>query len=376
MTDTMSSAKQDGATPVRVCLSMIVKNEAHVIERCLRSVKPYIHAWAISDTGSTDGTQDIIRKFLADIPGELIERPWVDFSTNRNEALDLARKYGDYALIIDADDALEADAAFSWPVLGAAGYSLEITDAGNTRYKRVALPRLDAGWEWKGVLHEALCTPQAVATPQLPGLRILRIYNDGARSQQSQTEKFSRDAEVLRAALLKEPDNARYAFYFAQSLRDAGKLDEAIGAYETRASMGGWPEEVYFSKLQIAALKERIGAPYPEIVAAYLDAYDCRPTRGEAPCELARYLRLQKRYAAARDFARTAAALPVADDLLFIDSSVHAWRARDEWAVAAYWCGDYADSARLCRELLADARLPDVQRARVQKNLEFALAKL
>src|SRR5690348_5608822 len=71
--------------PMRICLSMIVKNEAPVIERCLRSVKPYVHAWAVSDTGSTDGTQDIIRKFMADLPGELIERPWVDFSANRND---------------------------------------------------------------------------------------------------------------------------------------------------------------------------------------------------------------------------------------------------------------------------------------------------
>ncbi|HBD39264.1 MAG TPA: family 2 glycosyl transferase, partial [Cupriavidus sp.] len=46
---------------MRICLSMIVKNEAAVIERCLRAVRPHIHAWAISDTGSTDGTQDIIR---------------------------------------------------------------------------------------------------------------------------------------------------------------------------------------------------------------------------------------------------------------------------------------------------------------------------
>ncbi|HBO81928.1 MAG TPA: family 2 glycosyl transferase, partial [Cupriavidus sp.] len=88
---------------MRICLSMIVKNEAAVIERCLRAVRPHIHAWAISDTGSTDGTQDIIRNTLGDLPGELIERPWVDFSTNRNEALALAAKHGDYALLIDAD---------------------------------------------------------------------------------------------------------------------------------------------------------------------------------------------------------------------------------------------------------------------------------
>ena len=358
-----------------VCLSMIVKNEAHVIERCLRSVKPFIHAWAIADTGSTDGTQDIVRAFLADLPGELIERPWVDFATNRNEALELARKHGDYALIIDADDVLEADAGFSWPALDAAGYLFEIVDTGGMRYHRVAMPRLDAGWTWRGVLHEALISPPSICAQPLAGLRILRTYNDGARSRQPQQQKFLHDAEVLRRALHDEPDNARYAFYLAQSLRDAGMIREALTAYAQRVAMGGWAEEVYFSKLQIAALNERLGTPYAEVVAAYIDAYDYRPIRAEAPCELARYLRLQKRYAAARDFARTAASLQQPADLLFMDQTVYDWRARDEWAVSAYWCGARDESAQLCRELLADARLPASERDRVLRNLDFALGK-
>jgi len=52
------------------------------------------------------------------------------------------------------------------------------------------------------------------------------------------------------------------------------------------------------------------------------------------------------------------------------------WRARDEWSVSAYWCGAREESARLCRELLADARLPAQERARVQRNLDFALGKV
>jgi len=357
---------------MRVCLSMIVKNEAHVIERCLRSLKPYIHAWAISDTGSSDGTQDIIRKFMADLPGELIERPWVDFASNRNEALELAKRHGDYALIIDADEVIEADADFRWGELDAPGYLLELV-FGELRYRRVALPRLDAGWRWHGVLHEALVSPHVAQARFLPGLRI-RVFTDGARSQQSQAEKFSRDAEVLRRALQDEPGNARYAFYLAQSLRDAGRPQEAIVAYAQRVAMGGWAEEVYYSRLQIAALSERVGAPYGEVVAAYLDAYDFRPSRAEAPCELARYLRLQKRYVAARDFARVAASTPRPEDVLFIDQTVYDWRARDELAVSSYWCGERELSARLCRELLADPLLPAGERERVQNNLGFATA--
>jgi glycosyltransferase involved in cell wall biosynthesis len=359
---------------MRICLSMIVKNEAPVIERCLRSVKPYVHAWAISDTGSTDGTQDIVRHFMADLPGELIERPWVDFSTNRNEALELAKKYGDYALVIDADDVLEADAGFAWPALTAPGYLLEIV-YNELRYRRTVLARLNAGWEWRGVLHEALVSPQLAQAQFLPGLRI-RIHNDGARSRQSQVEKFARDADVLRRALQTEPDNARYRFYLAQSLRDAGDLPGAIAEYEKRAAMGGWAEEVYFSRFQVAVLKERSGAAYADVVAAYLDACDCRPSRAEAPCELARCFRLHQRWNLARHFAQIATSLPVPDDVLFIDRTVHDWRARDELSIASYWCGDFARSAVLCRQLLASPQLPASERERVQKNLEFSLPHL
>ena len=138
---------------MRLCLNMIVRNEAAVIERCIRSVLPHIQCWAIVDTGSDDGTQDTIRRWLGGLPGELIERPWVDFSTNRNQALDLARRYGDYALVIDADDVLEVDPGRSFAGLDRPGYAIEIAGPAST-YWRDALLRLDVDWTWKGVLHE------------------------------------------------------------------------------------------------------------------------------------------------------------------------------------------------------------------------------
>ncbi|MGH3562317.1 MAG: glycosyltransferase, partial [Mycobacterium sp.] len=91
-----------------ICLNMIVRNEAHIIRETLDSVGPYISSWVIVDTGSDDGTQDLIRNHMADlgIPGELYERPWRNFGHNRTKALTLARGHGDYIWVIDADDVL------------------------------------------------------------------------------------------------------------------------------------------------------------------------------------------------------------------------------------------------------------------------------
>ena len=48
---------------VSLCPNMIVKNESHVILRLLNSVAPIIDYWVIADTGSTDGTQEIIKNY-------------------------------------------------------------------------------------------------------------------------------------------------------------------------------------------------------------------------------------------------------------------------------------------------------------------------
>src|SRR6202000_1843866 len=106
-----------------IVLNMIVKNEATVIRRCLDSLRQIIDHWVIVDTGSTDGTQDIIRAHLHDLPGELPERPWRDFAQNRSEALELARGKADYTFIIDADDTLEFVADVNLPELTADFYT-------------------------------------------------------------------------------------------------------------------------------------------------------------------------------------------------------------------------------------------------------------
>ena len=52
--------------PQTLCLGMIVKNEAAIIRECLDSVTSLIDYWIICDTGSTDGTQELVRNYFKD----------------------------------------------------------------------------------------------------------------------------------------------------------------------------------------------------------------------------------------------------------------------------------------------------------------------
>ena len=48
----------------KLTLSMIVKNESHIILECLNSLYKEIDYWVIVDTGSTDNTKEIITNFF------------------------------------------------------------------------------------------------------------------------------------------------------------------------------------------------------------------------------------------------------------------------------------------------------------------------
>lgn len=86
---------------------MIVKNEAKTLEKCLSLARPHLDEIVVVDTGSTDGTQDIARRY-ADVYDE-IEWPG-SFAVARNHSLSLATS--DYILILDGDEYIEDPAAW------------------------------------------------------------------------------------------------------------------------------------------------------------------------------------------------------------------------------------------------------------------------
>ncbi len=152
-----------------------------MIERSLGSAKPIIDYWVIVDTGSTDGTQEIIKNFLKDIPGELHERPWKNFAHNRNEALALAKGKSDYVLILDADDQIVLDENFQLPNLDKDFYHVWINLSG-TSYTRPQIIKDSLPWEWVGVLHEALMCSKARSSEVMSGIKYV-CGRDGARSK-------------------------------------------------------------------------------------------------------------------------------------------------------------------------------------------------
>lgn len=350
-----------------ICLNMIVRDESAVIERCLASVRPHVDHWVVVDTGSVDDTRERIHRALDGVPGQLFDRPWRDFGHNRTEALELARSRADYLLFIDADEVLGAETGASLRGLTHDAYSIEARYA-ELRYDRVSVVSTQLPWRWKGVLHEYLEAGRPVEQPRVPGYWI-EVRSEGARSRDPR--KFEKDAAVLEAALQREPGNARYAFYLAQSWRDAGQPAKAREWYGKRAAMGGWEEETWYSLYEIARLTERLGEPHAEIVAAYLRAHEARPARAEPLVDLARYLRLREQPHNAYLFARAAAQLPRSPDRLFVDAQAYGWRRDDELALAAFYSGRVPEAAALWRALLASDDLPAAERARIERNLQF-----
>lgn len=358
-----------------ICLCMIVKNEAHVIERCIEAARPIIDCWCIVDTGSTDGTQAKIQSVLAELPGRLYERRWRDFGENRSESLALAKGTADYLLLLDADDVLYIPEGFKLPALTAEAYSVML-DVGGTTFRRELLVSDKLNWRFVGVLHEYLTADRPYQSEALDGL-VVESLGDGGRSQGiAVTEKYARDAAVLEEALKTEPDNSRYAFYLAQSYRDSEQAEKALAAYRRCVAMNGWAEEVWYSLLQIAMLSEQLNKSASEVREAYLMAFQFRPTRNEPLVNLARYCRLREEFSLARIFAEHALSISKPSDLLFLDESCYSWRAKDEYSVSCYWVGCFEESKRICEELLDERALPESERARIRKNLEFAAGKL
>jgi hypothetical protein len=360
----------------------IVKDEAGVIERCLDSVRALIDYVLIVDTGSSDGTQRVIARWMErnGVPGQVLERPWRNFSHNRNDALEALRQVAevDYALTIDADEYLVYEPGFDAAAFKRAlpqfdGHMVT-TRHGDYRYRRMQVFSNRLPFFYKDVLHAYLVAPNGARIGAAKGFYD-HYTQDGARAKNPR--KFLDNAEILERELATATDAtdiARYTFYLAQSYRDAGVPDKARDAFIKRAGMGFWQEEVCLSWLFAGHAMERLGQ-LPELaLSVYLKAYEAGPHRAETLYAAARTCRAMKSYQHGYLLAKAGIELSE-PDTLFVDSSVYGWRMLDEFQLCAYWSGHIDDAVEASERLLSEGKFPEAERARIEANAAFALAK-
>ena len=322
----------------RLCLNMIVKNESSRILRALGSVVNHIDCWVICDTGSTDGTPEIITDFfrIHNIPGKIVTAPFVDFSQACNAALSAAQMTGhefpfDYILLMDADMELKVNDK-DWKEFFKDARSYDMFQcAGMLHYQNRRMVKFGEAHGYLGVTHEYLdvesggCLPKEIA--------YFVDHADGS----NRVDKFKRDIKLLKDGLKLEPKNARYMYYLAQSYRDCGKLEKAIDWYQRRVDAGGWDEEVWSAMLFIALCYKDLKKEAKFVHQALL-AYQFRPSRAEPMWELAKYFREKDRMQEISViFSEAGIQIPKTNDALFVNDYVYDCGLWDEFAIAAFY---------------------------------------
>lgn len=356
----------------KVCLNMIVKNESKVIERCLESVLPWIDYWVIVDTGSTDGTQKIIKKYLKKVPGELHERPWVGFGHNRQEAMMLAKGKGDYLLFIDADETLTG--VLDKNTLTDAAYLAKIYTSIDPEIttQRALLINNHLTWTWNGVLHERLSCKENAVARFMTEMELIATYKDGCRSQTP--DKYKKDADVLEKALVTDPNNETYVYYLAQSYFNAGEHASALKNYLKRAEMGGWDQEVFWSKYFSGVLQEMLGQN-ELFIKSYTSAFECRPTRAEPLYRISNYFLRNNWPVMSYVFSKTAIELPRPADITYIEDWIYSYGILLDLADSSYALGKWDESKAAYEEALSKKDLPEELRGIIKKKLAEGFKK-
>jgi tetratricopeptide (TPR) repeat protein len=307
-----------GVTARAMALCMLVRDDETVIERSLRSVHDLIDYWVICDAGSQDRTSEIVTDVLADIPGELHRRAWLDFGHNRSELMQLAHDKADYLLLLDADMTLVR----SGPMPQLLDDSYILREAGDNPANGVSrIVRGSRPWWYEGSTHEVLMTNGRYSEAELDALVIERHTDDALR-----TRTLVRQLDILEREVATGPPTPRTVFHLAQTLRDLGRPWAAIEWYRQRKELGDSDEETFYANFQEGVLRSR--NDFLSAVPVLLEAWQRRPTRAEPLYELAHGYCERDDALLAHHFANLGLQIPLPSDALFVDRRIYEWGLR------------------------------------------------
>ena len=211
-----------------LALCLIVKNEAHTLRRTLDSCASVVDYVSVYDTGSTDGTQNLVRVWGVEHQKniDLVEGPFENYAFSRNRVLAIATQRSvpaKYALSFSADEMLVQGAALRQFLETYQGeeeaFHVEIRATGGLfDYPRVL--KLGSPWKYEGEVHEVpkyLLDPARQPKIKIPGCYIQYSPTDPKRHA---TRLIEYDLPALSRMLAKaenESDRTRCLLLLAQT---------------------------------------------------------------------------------------------------------------------------------------------------------------
>jgi glycosyltransferase involved in cell wall biosynthesis len=356
--------------PYRLALSQIVKNEAHVIERMLNTIKPIVDCVVIVDTGSTDGTQDVIKKWgeLNNIPTYVYDRVFDNFENCRNYAMEMVKDKSDYAFWLDADEMLEIDLnIFDKNKLNKDLYMFN-TYIGSMKYTRNECWNTDKPFRFYGPVHEFIvCDQQNITSGLMDGISV-KVHMDGGSWKGNIADKYKKHSAILEDYIDNKDRNARWVFYTAQSYHDSASLPDnrpeneerlrrAIKYYRERVNRtDGYEEERFYSQFRIGTIMRNLEEPWCNTHQELLKAYSMDPMRGESIKSIIDYYLMIGDWNMAYMYSKFAKVNfhgknPYPTRLLFVDESLYIWRILEVHAAASFYTGRKEEAQLNFKEL-------------------------
>jgi len=275
-----------------ISLCMIVKNEEKVLGRCLASVKDAVDEIIIVDTGSTDKTKEIAKKFT----NKIYDFEWVNhFAKARNFAFSKATM--DYQMWLDADDVVE-------PVELEKIIKLKkdldpnidlVTFRYHTHFDvdgkpiltstRERLFKREKNFQWNDAIHEYVLMMGNVHHEEI------------AISHKKEGSSGDRNLKIYRELVKKGKIlSPRETYYFARELMDHGKYEEAITYFTKFLEEGrGWFEDNIATCFNLCRCFKQLGMR-DKLLPILLKSFEYDTPRAEICVEIGYYYKELRDY--------------------------------------------------------------------------------
>jgi predicted O-methyltransferase YrrM len=202
-----------------ICYTMIIKNGGPLLEQVLTENLESFDRWCILDTGSTDGTQEVIKRVLKNKKGKLYEEPFVNFKVSRNRCLELAGKTCKFTLMLDDTYAMRGNLKHFLNIVRGDQFSDTFSlmiQSDDTEYYSNRLVKTQTELRYIHTIHEVITNKNNVNVT-VP-IDQAFIYDHRAQYMEDRTNNRKQfDLQLLFKEVEDDPDDPRALYYIAQT---------------------------------------------------------------------------------------------------------------------------------------------------------------